>query len=118
MRFLLEQSNVKLSDINEELSSEQLKEIKDYFGTTYYKNAFYLLTDGSYLNDILDNKMLEHKEISRIYNGDLIDFMNEGHIRLIPSAPGINLVKEPTTEQWFELSNYISYYLDKNKIFI
>ena len=73
MKFLLEQSNIKLSNINEELSSEQLKEIKDYFGTTYYKNAFYLLTDGLYLNSILDNKMLEHKEISRIYNGNLID---------------------------------------------
>lgn len=114
------------NNINEELSSEQLKEIKDYFGTTYYKSAaFYLLQDGTLLDGSdykngsgsYTRRVLDHRDISDVYNGDMYDFINEGNIRLMPESPGISIMKEPTKEQYTTLKSYIDNYLFKDKVF-
>lgn len=114
------------NNINEELSSEQLKEIKDYFGTTYYKSAaFYLLQDGTLLDGSdykngsgsYTRRVLDHRDISDVYNGDMYDFINEGNIRLMPESPGISIMKEPTKEQYATLKSYIDNYLFKDKVF-
>lgn len=62
-------------------------------------------------------RILDHREISEIYEGDMVDFINEGNIRLMPESPGITLIWPPNNKQYQVLKNYIDKYLYKDKVF-
>ena len=112
---------------------EDLKDnAKDYFGTTFYKKlAGYLNTDGTYLdfsgekfgNVGATTRSMDHREIADIIDtaedgtDAMHQYMSEGNIRLMPEAPGINLMKEPTPQQYKELKDYIYYFLGRDKEF-
>lgn len=109
-----------------------LSKAKDYFGTTFYKKlAGYLNTDGTYLdfsgekfgNVGSATRSMDHREIVDVIDiaedgtAAMHQYMNEGNIRLMPEAPGINLTKEPTSEQYEKLKDYIYYFLGREKEF-
>ena len=109
-----------------------LDNAKDYFGTTFYKKlAGYLNTDGTYLdfsgekfgNAGSTTRAMDHREIADIIDtaedgtDAMYKYISEGNIRLMPEAPGINLMKEPTSEQYEKLKDYIYYFLGRDKEF-
>lgn len=109
-----------------------LDNAKDYFGTTFYKKlAGYLNTDGTYLDfsgEKLGNvgsttRVMDHRQIADVIDtaedgtDAMYQYMSEGNIRLMPEAPGINLTKEPTSEQYEKLKDYIYYFLGRDKEF-
>ncbi len=98
------------------------------FGTTYYKTrAGFMLKDGRLLDLTYGGygPREDHRNIRDAF-GDmdletesdyLIEFMNEGNIRLIPEIPGIDIVVEPTDRQYATLKNYIDFFIGRNKYF-
>lgn len=84
----------------------------------------YLLVDGKMLDGSgYKNggsryyRSLDHREICDVYSGDMVDFINEGNIRLTPESPGISLIVEPNRKQYAVLAAYIDYFLFKDSVF-
>lgn len=100
----------------------------DVFGTTYYRTrAGFMLKSGRLLDLTHDGGPREdHRNIQDAFDDVdldsesdyLIEFMNEGNIRLIPEIPGIDIVKEPTEDQWKLLKDYISYMVGRSHYFV
>ena len=100
----------------------------DVFGTTYYRTrAGFMLKSGRMLDLTHEGGPREdHRNIQDAFDDVdldsesdyLIEFMNEGNIRLIPEIPGIDIVKEPTEDQWKHLGDYISYMVGRNHYFV
>lgn len=118
--------------LERELHEDLKDKAKDYFGTTYFKKlAGYLNTDGTYLdfsgerfgNVGATTRSQDHREIADIIDNAesgtdaMYQYMNEGNIRLMPEAPGIDIIKEPTEKQYAQLKDYIDYFLYKEKVF-
>ena len=118
------QNKEKTTDIRYSVS-ENVQKAKDYFGTTYkVSEAGYLTSDGRML-DFSGKKFggsagyrsMDHREITDAFDGDygdgsysggMVQFMQEGNIRLIPESGGINLAVKPNKEQLSALDRYIS----------
>lgn len=123
----------ELQPINKDTITESLLDkAKDYFGTTYFKKlASYLNTDGTYLdfsgerfgNVGATTRSQDHREIADIIDNAesgtdaMYQYMNGGNIRLMPEAPGVDIIKEPTEKQYAQLKDYIDYFLYKEKVF-
>lgn len=96
----------------------------EHFGRTYsWKEAGYLLTDGSKLDFSGRHegasggyRTVDHRDILDIYpeeteldgNGAMVDFMRQGNIRIMPEGDGINLQVQPTKAQERALDDFIS----------
>ena len=98
----------------------------EIFGTTYYKTrAGFMLTDGKLLDLTDQGSREDHRVIQDAFDDEefedstdyLIAFMNEGNIRLIPEIPAIDLVEEPTDQQYNALRDYISFWIGRKKHF-
>ena len=77
-----------------------------------------MLKDGRLLDLTYDgNPREDHRAIQDAFDDMdletgsdyLIEFMNEGNIRLIPELPGIDITMPPTHEQWLALRDYVQY---------
>ena len=107
--------------------SDHTQQAIDAFGTTYYKTrAGFMLKDGRLLDLTYGGGPREdHRNIQDAFDDMdldsesdyLIEFMNEGNIRLIPEIPGIDIVVEPTDKQYAALKNYIDFFIGRNKYF-
>lgn len=111
--------------VDEETKKANAKTALDYFGKTYsWKETGYLLQDGTKL-DFSGKKFgspsgyrsMDHRDISDAlgddygdgsYSGGMIQFMQEGNIRISPESDGINLATMPTKAQETALRDYIS----------
>jgi hypothetical protein len=94
----------------------------DIYGTTQdFREAGYILPDGSLL-DFSEKKnggekgqrSLDHRDVQRLYGNlrgtnALIQFMNEGGIRLMPESGGVDISVRPTPEQYERLLQYTRY---------
>lgn len=99
----------------------------DTFGTTYYRTrAGFMLKDGRLLDLTYGGGPREdHRNIQDAFDDMdldsesdyLIEFMNEGNIRLIPEIPGIDIVVEPTDKQYAALKGYIDFFIGRKKYF-
>lgn len=108
--------------------SDHTQKAIETLGTTYYKTrAGFMLKDGRLLDLTYGgNPREDHRAIQDAFDDVnletgsdyLIEFMNEGNIRLIPEIPGIDIVKEPTEAQWKALKDYISYMVGRNHYFM
>lgn len=108
--------------------SDHTQKAIEILGTTYYKTrAGFMLKDGRLLDLTYGgNPREDHRAIQDAFDDMdletesdyLIEFMNEGNIRLIPEIPGIDIVKEPTEAQWKALKDYISYMVGRNHYFM
>lgn len=107
--------------------SDHTKKAIEVFGTTYYKTrAGFMLKDGRLLDLTYGgNPREDHRAIQDAFDDIdletasdyLIEFMNEGNIRLIPEIPGIDISTPPTHEQWVALKDYIQYWVSKKRHF-
>ncbi len=99
--------------------------VLSYFGrTTKWAETGYLLLDGQKLDFSGRHdgapggyRTVDHRDISDAlgedyggdsYSGAMVQFMQEGNIRIIPENNGINLSVMPTEAQMKALSEYIS----------
>lgn len=107
--------------------SDHTQQAIDTFGTTYYKTrAGFMLKNGRLLDLTYDGGPREdHRNIRDAFDDMdldsesdyLIEFMNEGNIRLIPEIPGIDIAVEPTDKQYAALKDYINFFIGRNKYF-
>lgn len=107
--------------------SDHTQQAIDTFGTTYYRTrAGFMLKDGRLLDLTYGGGPREdHRNIQDAFDDIdldsesdyLIEFMNEGNIRLIPEIPGIDIAVEPTDRQYAALKNYIDFFIGRNKYF-
>ena len=94
-----------------------------HFGTTNdLREAGYILTNGKFLDLSEKNnggeagtRSADHRDINICYSNlgnteSLIQFMNEGNIRLMPETAGIDLVTKPNKEQLTALREFINYH--------
>ncbi len=94
-----------------------------HFGTTNdIREAGYILTNGKFLDLSEKNnggeagtRSADHRDINICYSNlgnteSLIQFMNEGNIRLMPETAGIDLTTKPKKEQITALRKVINYY--------
>ncbi len=104
------------------LKEENNQKAIEYFGKTYsWAETGYLTPNGTKL-DFSGRKdgasggyrTVDHREILDIM-GDfdsgtaaMIEFMEQGNIRIMPESNGINLSVEPTKEQYYALDDFIS----------
>ena len=96
-----------------------------YFGKTYkWSETGYVLLDGSKLDFSGRHeggsggyRSVDHRDISDAFGGDfgdgsytggMVQFMQEGNIRISPESGGINLAVMPTRAQMDSLSDFIS----------
>ena len=96
-----------------------------YFGKTYkWSETGYVLLDGSRLDFSGRHeggsggyRSVDHRDISDAFGGDfgdgsytggMVQFMQEGNIRISPESGGINLAVMPTRAQMDSLSDFIS----------
>lgn len=96
-----------------------------YFGKTYkWSETGYVLLDGSKLDFSGRHeggsggyRSVDHRDISDAFDGDfgdgsytggMVQFMQEGNIRISPESGGINLAVMPTRAQMDSLSDFIS----------
>ena len=96
-----------------------------YFGKTYkWSETGYVLLDGSKLDFSGRHeggsggyRSVDHRDISDAFGGDfgdgsytggMVQFMQEGNIRISPESGGINLAVMPTKAQMDSLSDFIS----------
>ena len=118
----------------ERRNKKRLKESEDHtqkaidaLGITYYKTrAGFMLKDGRMLDLTYGgNPREDHRAIQDAFDDMdletasdyLIEFMNEGNIRLIPELPGIDIVKEPTAQQQKALRDYIQFWTNHERHF-
>lgn len=107
--------------------SDHTQQAIDAFGTTYYRTrAGFMLKDGRLLDLTYGGGPREdHRNIQDAFDdmdldGEsdyLIEFMNEGNIRLIPEIPGIDITVEPTDRQYVALKDYIDFFIGRKKYF-
>lgn len=107
--------------------SDHTQKAIDVFGTTYYRTrAGFMLKNGKLLDLTCDGGPREdHRNIRDAFDDMdldsesdyLIEFMNEGNIRLIPEIPGIDITVEPTDRQYAALKYYIDYFIGCKKYF-
>ena len=108
---------------NEDTSKNLDKAALEYFGRTYsWKETGYLTKSGKKLDFSGKNqgapggyRTLDHRDISEIMlDSDIsgteamIEYMNQGNIRIMPESNGINLSVLPTASQFEALDDYIS----------
>lgn len=108
---------------NEDTSKNLDKAALEYFGRTYsWKETGYLTKSGKKLDFSGKNqgapggyRTLDHRDISEIMlDSDIsgteamIEYMNQGNIRIMPETNGINLSVLPTASQFEALDDYIS----------
>lgn len=101
------------------------KEALSYFGKTYrWNETGYVLLDGSKLDFSGRHeggpggyRTVDHRDIIDAlgenygggdYSGGMVQFMQEGNIRISPESGGINLAVMPTKAQMDALSDFIS----------
>lgn len=107
--------------------SDHTQKAIDALGITYYKNrAGFMLKDGRLL-DLTDDGGTrdDHRAVQNAfddvvletYSDYLIEFMNEGNIRLIPELPGIDIMTPITTQQRIALKDYIQYWINRKQHF-
>ncbi len=107
--------------------SDHTQQAIDAFGTTYYRTrAGFMLKDGRLLDLTYGGGPREdHRNIQDAFDDMdldsesdyLIEFMNEGNIRLIPEIPGIDIAVEPTDRQYAALKYYIDFFIGRKKYF-
>ncbi len=107
--------------------SDHTQQAIDAFGTTYYRTrAGFMLKDGKLLDLTYGGGPREdHRNIQDAFDDMdldsesdyLIEFMNEGNIRLIPEIPGIDIAVEPTDRQYAALKDYIDFFIGRKKYF-
>ena len=107
--------------------SDHTQKAIDALGITYYKTrAGFMLKDGRLLDLTYGgNPREDHRAIQDAFDDMdletgsdyLIEFMNEGNIRLIPELPGIDITMPPTHEQWLALKDYIQYWINRKHHF-
>lgn len=108
---------------NEDTSKNLDKAALEYFGRTYsWKETGYLTKSGKKLDFSGKNqgapggyRTLDHRDISEIMlDSDIsgteamIEYMNQGNIRIMPESNGINLSVLPTASQFEALDDYVS----------
>lgn len=108
---------------NEDASKNLDKAALEYFGRTFsWKETGYLTKSGKKLDFSGKNqgapggyRTLDHRDISEIMlDSDIsgteamIEYMNQGNIRIMPESNGINLSVLPTASQFEALDDYIS----------
>lgn len=108
-------------------SEDHTQKAIDALGITYYKTrAGFMLKDGRMLDLTYGgNPREDHRAIQDAFDDMdletasdyLIEFMNEGNIRLIPELPGIDIVKEPTAQQQKTLRDYIQFWINHERHF-
>lgn len=109
------------------VESDHTQQAIKTFGITYYKTrAGFMLKDGRLL-DLSDEGGYrdDHRAIADAMEDEefdsqseyLIVFMNEGNIRLIPELPGIDIVEEPTDQQYKALEDYIQFWINRERHF-
>ena len=90
--------------------------MKEFGSTSDFREAGYLLPNGSMLNFTGEKgkhygmRGEDHRAIGRIYASSeisntkaMITFMNDGNIRIMAETPGIDIVKEPTADQYAQI---------------
>ena len=108
--------------------SDHTQQAINAFGTTYYRTrAGFMLKDGRLLDLTCDGQCPreDHRNIQDAFDDMdldsesdyLIEFMNEGNIRLIPEIPGIDIAVEPTDRQYTALRSYIDFFIGRKKYF-
>ena len=113
-----------LKNTEDEDTSKNLdKAALEYFGRTYsWKETGYLTKSGKKLDFSGKNqgapggyRTLDHRDISEIMlDSDIsgteamIEYMNQGNVRIMPESNGINLSVLPTASQFEALDDYIS----------
>ena len=98
---------------------------KEHFGTTSNpKLAGYLNVDGSLLDFSWgqDYRGTDHREIDQImddYSGSeaMYHYMNLGNIRVKPETPGIEIIVEPTKEQYGMIDRLATYFVYRENNF-
>lgn len=108
-------------------SEDHTQKAIDALGITYYKTrAGFMLKDGRMLDLTYGgNPREDHRAIQDAFDDMdletasdyLVEFMNEGNIRLIPELPGIDIVKEPTAQQQKALKDYIQFWINHERHF-
>ena len=108
-------------------SEDHTQKAIDALGITYHKTrAGFMLKDGRMLDLTYGgNPREDHRAIQDAFDDMyletasdyLIEFMNEGNIRLIPALPGIDIVKEPTAQQQKALRDYIQFWINHERHF-
>lgn len=108
---------------DEDASKNLDKAALEYFGRTFsWKETGYLTKSGKKLDFSGKNqgapggyRTLDHRDISEIMlDSDIsgteamIEYMNQGNIRIMPESNGINLSVLPTASQFEALDDYIS----------
>lgn len=98
---------------------------KEHFGTTSNpKVAGYLNVDGSLLDFSWGQgyRGTDHREIDQImndYSGSeaMYHYMNLGNIRVKPETPGIEIIVEPTKEQYDMIDRLATYFVYRENNF-
>ena len=108
--------------------SDHTQQAIDTFGITFYRTrAGFMLKDGKLLDLTYGGQCPreDHRNIQDAFDDMdldsesdyLIEFMNEGNIRLIPEIPGIDITVEPTDRQYAALKDYIDFFIGRKKYF-
>lgn len=108
-----------------EVSEEHRKEAERIFGyTQYYSAAGYILPNGKMLNFAEDShqpqqRTADHRDINIVFTDNesnlsntklMVQFMNEGNIRMAPEVPGIDLPpSKPTPEQLNTIYKFVQF---------
>lgn len=109
------------NELNEDLNSLNDKAKNEFGITNDFKEAGYILTDGSLLDLSGKNnggpahrRSLDHREIASIYDQEfntatdyMIDFMNQGNIRIDYISASADIAKQPTEIQYKTLYSFI-----------
>jgi hypothetical protein len=113
--FVKQNSLEEKSYLGDDIEQEVLEK---YGKTFYWSETGYLLTDGSQLDLSGKNegarggsRSLDHRDIFGDYEMSgtdaMVEFMSLGNIRVSPETPGIDLVLEPTQEQYVKIKNFV-----------
>ena len=102
-----------------------INKVIEVYGTTQdVREAGYILTNGNYLDLSEKNnggtphtRNADHRDINQCFESEnmgnteaLINFMNDGNIRLLPESGGIDLSIKPNSKQKMALRDYINYF--------
>lgn len=125
-RFDEAKNDIRFSrEFTQEEADEHRKAAVSYFGKTYrWNETGYLLTDGTRLDFSGRHeggpggyRSVDHRDIvdalgddysGGSYSGGMVNFMQEGNIRISPESGGINLQTAPTKAQEEKLADFIS----------
>lgn len=108
-------------------SSDHTQKAIDALGLTQYKTrAGFMLKDGRMLDLTFGgNPREDHRAVQDAFDDTdldtgsdyLIQFMNEGNIRLIPEIPGVDIATAPTHDQLIALKDYIQFWINRDRHF-